>query len=290
MLTRSAPTPAALSCALSSALALCAAGCGDEEAAGPQPVAVSFAGLVGGEPAACGQRYSNLGTTSTSYTLEDFRLYIHDLRMVDAEGNETEIMLDQDGQWQVDNVALLDFETAGSGCPSGTASTHTTVSGMVSGGPFTGIRFRVGVPFEKNHADAAAAKAPLNVTSMFWSWQGGYKFIRLDGKTTGLAGGHFLHLGSTGCDGSPVDGGTTRCDNENRMDVELSNFDPATQTIAVDAAEILAESDLNQNLNETAAGCMSNPLDTDCAPIFKRLGLPFPGMTPGAQRLFAVAP
>ena len=34
----------------------------------------------------------------------------------------------------------------------------------------------MGVPFESNHRDSTIAPSPLNITAMFWNWQGGYKF------------------------------------------------------------------------------------------------------------------
>jgi len=242
-------------------------------------VTLRFDALVAGEPAACGTAYSGMGTTGTDYTLRDYRLYVHDVRLVTEDGRELPVALDQDGQWQHEDVALLDFE-GGSGCPAGNPATNPSVRGVVTeSGPFTGVRFAVGVPFDLNHTDAAAAPAPLNVTSMFWNWQGGYKFIRIDGSTTGLSDGFSLHLGSTGCDGDPLTGGVTTCANDNRFDVALDGFDPTAAAIQIDVAPVLAESDLDQS--SMAPGCMSNPMDPECAPILPRLGLG------GTQQLFS---
>jgi uncharacterized repeat protein (TIGR04052 family) len=265
------------------ALLTFATACGGETVT---PVTVELVGLVGGQPAECGRTYDGLGMAATAYTLQDFRLYVHDVRLVTEDGREVPLALEQDGRWQHEDVALLDFETGGAGCPTGTEATNTSLRGTVAeAGPFRGIRFTVGVPFELNHADASTAPPPLNSTAMFWNWQGGYKFIRVDGSTTTLASGFFLHLGSTGCDGEPLTGGTTTCANANRMEVALDGFDPLAAPIRVDVANVLAGTDLSAD-GGGAPGCMSGPMDPECGPIFSRLGLAFPGVTPGDQRLF----
>lgn len=261
----------ALTCSL---LCLALAGCSSES-----DVALSFAGVVNGEPAACGQDYAGVGTTSSTLTLTDFRLYVHDLRVVTEDGTEVPVELEQDGVWQYENVALLDFED-GNGCDAGTAETNTTIRGIAAdGGPFTAVRFRLGVPFDLNHADVTLAPSPMNLMGMFWNWNGGYKFVRVDGRTTGLPDGYRIHLGSTGCDGDPMMGNVTMCANENRPDIELA-MDPATGSIQVDLGALLSASDID-NDGGGMPGCMSGPTDPDCAPVFDGFGI-----TGGNQRLF----
>lgn len=257
-----------------------ATACGGEET----DVAIEFAGLVGGQPAECGRTYEGLGTNATPWTLQDFRLYVHDVRLVTEDGREVPVTLEQDDEWQLEDIALLDFETGGADCPNGDAATNTTVRGTVpEAGPFTGVRFTLGVPFERNHDDVSAAPAPLNATAMFWNWQGGYKFIRVDGRSMALDDGFFLHLGSTGCDGDPLTGGVTNCSQPNRVEVALDGFDPLAGTIAIDPAAVFEGSDLEQNA--MAPGCMSGPTDPECGPMFERLGI-----GAGEQRLFSVSP
>lgn len=270
--------------------AMCAlsalAGCG-----GGDPVTLRFDGLVGSEVARCGGMYSGIGTTATELELSDFRLYVHDVRLVTADGREVPVTLDDDGVWQrggqSEGLALLDFEDGTAGCENGTAEMNTSVRGTVDDpGPFTGVRFRLGVPFEANHGDATIAPSPLNLTSMFWGWNGGYKFLRIDGRSTGLPGGFRVHLGSTGCDGDSR-GNVTACANPNVPEIELTGLDPATGTIAVDLAALLSETDLDTDSGGTAI-CLSAPDDADCATIFDGLGLPFEGTPSGGQRLFRV--
>ncbi|WP_438863951.1 MbnP family copper-binding protein [Neptunicella sp.] len=76
------------------------------------------------------------------------------------------------------------------------------------------IRFNLGVPFALNHANPLTQPSPLNLSSMFWSWQGGHKFLRLDLQSE--QGSWAFHLGSTGCMAdSAVRSPATACDKPN---------------------------------------------------------------------------
>ena len=131
----------------------------------------------------------------------------------------------------------------------------------------------LGVPFEQNHQDAAVAESPLAFTSMFWGWQAGYKFLRLEGETE--AGNvHRIHLGSTGCEGTFGD--ISRCDFENRAYVELRGFDPLDAPVVFDLERLFSDTDLETNAPDTPLGCMSEFDDPDCDGMFRALGLRAP--------------
>lgn len=148
-----------------------------------QEVTINFEGWVGDEEFVCGESYEDVGTAESTVTPTDFRFYVSDLAMVDSEGNFVPVELEQDGKWQYKNVALLDFEDGSSVCDNGTAETRTTVVGTVPAGDYENLQFTLGVPKDLNHEDAAIAPSPLNLTSMWWNWQGGYKFLRVDMET-----------------------------------------------------------------------------------------------------------
>jgi uncharacterized repeat protein (TIGR04052 family) len=265
------------------ALLACLAGCERTE------VSLAFEGLVGAEPARCGGSYAGIGLTGTNLELADLRLYIHDVRVVKADGTEVQVELTQ-GEWQYQNLALLDFEDGTTACEMGTAPLNTEVHGFANGsGPFTGVRFVLGVPFDLNHDDASTAPAPLNFTSMFWGWNGGYKFLRIDGRTTGQPDGFTVHIGSTGCEGDGR-GNIESCRQGNLVEVAL-DMDPMEDTIAVDVAALLSENDMDNDAGGPET-CMSGFDDPDCEPIFHAVGLPFDGRDPAApQRFFrAVTP
>lgn len=269
------------------ALAALLPACGGDDGASGEPVAVQFAAMVGTEAFACGQTYMNVGNPSSDFTAQDLRFYVHDVRLVDDGGNEVPVDVDDDGKWQRDGVALIDLETGRPGCDAGSAETHEAIEGRAPAGTYTGLRFKLGLPFEMNHFDAAVQDPPLNVTSMFWNWLGGYKFLRVDGSTTELPGFH-VHLGSTACDGANVMAPATACANENVSEIELTGFDPSANTVIVDLAGLFDGVDMTTNTMDTAAGCQSAPDDPDCEPVFHNIGLPWAGTPSSGQKLFRV--
>lgn len=263
------------------------AACSSDEP-GDQAVAITFRPQVGNAAFSCTTTYTDIGTTASDVQFTDFKLYVSDVRLVTSSGAEEPVTLEQDGEWQVDNVALLDFDNGTGNC-AGSTETNYQVVGTVPAGTYTGVKFTLGLPFALNHGDAAVAPAPLNSTDMFWVWNFGYKFLRVDLTTTGQPGGFFVHVGSTGCNGATFTSPPTFCDFPNRATVTLSDFEAASDVIVVDPKAILSGSDVNVDTGGEP-GCMSSETDADCAPIFSRIGIPFNGVPPGAPpQLFRVA-
>lgn len=257
-------------------LAMLLASCKEE----PTQITIELAGRVGDAAFACGAVYPGVGTTETELTALDFRFYVHDVRLLTASG-EVPLELTDDGVWQSAGVALIDFEN-GDGCESGNAPMNTRLVGTVPAGTgaFTGLRFRVGVPAARNHLDVSTAPSPLNLSAMFWGWQAGYKYLRIEGRTTGQPGGMRVHVGATGCVGDFRSGMTT-CANPNDILVNLDNFDPASHVVVADLAALLSASDLDRDAGGQP-GCMSDPGDPECATIFEALGI----TEASTQRLF----
>jgi uncharacterized repeat protein (TIGR04052 family) len=256
-----------------------------------QRVSIRFEGVVGSQPFACGTTYKGLGVTNSDVRVTDFRFYVSRLRLVRADGAEVPVTLVQDGLWQHDDVALLDFEDASGACMNGTPETRHVIEGEAPRGEYTGVRFEMGLPFDKNHKEATLQPSPLNLTRMFWNWNGGYKFLRLDLRTSGQPQGWMVHLGSTGC----VPGGSattvpTECRHGNRVTVDLPSFSVDRDVIQFDLAALLAGANLDSFTEKTARGCMSGPTDPDCAPLFDALGLAFGDEEASAQRVFRARP
>src|SRR6202158_1925155 len=240
------------------------------------PVTLRFRGVVGDQPFECGSIYHGIGTTNGDIVPSDFRMYIHNIRLITADGKEVPLKLDQDGILQHDTVAMLDFENKVQPCNAeGTTLTNAMVHGMAPPGTYTGVHFLLGVPFNMDHQNVAIAASPLNLSAMFWSWQDGYKFLRIDTAFDNFR----VHLGSTGCQLGPGNV-VTRCTHPNVGEVRLDNFNPATNVIAVDMAALLSDSDIKSNQVNTAPGCQSDPDAHDCAPIFKNLGVNFSDGSP----------
>ncbi len=270
-----------------------------------QPVEIRFAGTFAGAPFSCATAYEGVGIGGSTVEVADFRLFVSNLRLIAADGIEAPLALDQDGVWQLGDVALIDFEDSSGSCVNGTAPTNATIRGRAPAGVWTGLAFDIGVPFAANHGDPTLQGAPLNVTAMFWNWQGGYKFVKVDLATAGQplaamqtasdhagggasdkARGWSLHLGSTGCAAaSKTTAPTAECANPNRMAVRFDAFDPTTNVVVIDPAVVLAGADVDANAPETSPGCMSFPGDADCLPVMTRLGLAYDGVAAGPQQL-----
>ena len=287
---------------LSASLLALAAGCGDNLPAQEQPdaavpvdadlapraVTVTFTPKVGTAAFACGQTYEHMGAEDTTITPRDFRFYVSDVELIGAGNVRTKLALDQDGTWQYQNVALLDFENFTGGCADGTPETNVTLRGKVPPGTYTGIAFTIGIPEELNHKNLTTLPAPLNLSGLSWDWMFGHIFFAAVTHTeittpTPGTNDHYFHVGSTGCSGDPATGGTVVCTNSNRPHIEVTGFDPLTKAISVDYGVVIAGS-----LLTSSQGCHSFP-GGDCAAGFTRVGLDFTTGNAGttAQTVFS---
>jgi len=254
-----------------------------DEAPSDKRVSLQFALTHGTTPVGCGAELV-VGSDDATVTLSDARVYVYDVALVDADGATVPVVLDEN-DWQRDGVGLLDFEDGTEACTNGNAPTHTALDGTVPAGDYVGLTFRVGVPAALNHADAATADPPLNFTALFWSWQSGYKFIRIEALNGGP--GLRLHLGSTGC--TDVEGETV-CARGNRPLVTLDAFDADADTVLLDLQATWSTSPAGSNTEGTAPGCMSAPDDPECVGVFEALALGTDGEPMAGQRVFRVAP
>lgn len=239
---------------------------------GVRKVAINFQPTVGAENFVCGRSYSGIGTSGATITPSDFAVYVHDVKLLTANGTEVPVALEQDGVFQNGSVALLDFEDGTGACSNGNAATHATLRGSVPDGKYSGVKFTVGVPFDRNHLDLASQPSPLSVTRMFWAWNSGHKFARFDAKSAD-GKSWVLHLGSAGCmpTGSAIKAPTS-CSEENRVTVTIPQFDVDADVIVADAGALLA--------GNGGAGnqvCMSSAKTPACAPMFAALGLSLNG-------------
>ncbi|MDC7715755.1 metallo-mystery pair system four-Cys motif protein [Vogesella sp. DC21W] len=258
------------------------------------PVSIQFALKSGTNSVSCGTAISSLGTSAVSADLKDARFYVHDVKLITAQGNAVPVKLTQDSQWQYLDTALLDFENATGTCAAaGTAATNNLVQGSIDSGNYVGMSFQVGVPSTAtngsgntvgmNHLPYATAPAPLNISAMAWSWQVGRKFMKVEFNPVGgvarpttppsTSTTFNIHLGSTNCTGGDsVTGLGVTCSNPNRLPVKFAAFNPSSQQVVLDVQQLLASSNLSQDTGG-AVGCMSGTTDPECPAIFDKLDL-----------------
>lgn len=249
-------------------------------------VAIDFAAKVNGADFVCGQTYTGVGSGPHNFRVNDFRLFIHEAHIHDDASGETyHIELTQDGVWQQDELALLDFENGSIGGCSGTDETNTSLRGEVTlldnvDMTNTEVCFEVGVPASMNHLDPTTAASPLNDNTMQWNWLAGYKYMRIDGSGDpgGANTGFNIHLGAQGCSNGGVGTGappTSACTVANTFEVCVDGFNTSTSRVAIDVGSVLAGSNVSVNTAGTAAGCMSFIGDEDCVEVMPRLGLDY---------------
>lgn len=257
--------------------------------AAERAVEIQFDAVVGNETFACGHSYGNIGVTHSAVTPTDLRFFVSAVTLMRTDGTAIHVKLVQDDLWQYEDVALLDFEDGSGPCRNGTLAVNRTVRGTVPDGDYQGLTFVLGVPFELNHDDVTIARSPLNLTSMFWVWNAGHKFLKLDMATSGQpdarvegrrsseaktqAVGFPVHIGSTGCAPGSKTTPPRSCKAPNRATVKIAQFDVERDIVVADVAVLLKNADVDKNTPDTAPGCMSEPNDPDCAPVFAALGL-----------------
>lgn len=251
-------------------------------------ITLNFQAKVGTADFACGTTYTGenaVGTANTGLVAGDFRFYVHDVRLVKSNNDEVAISMANDGTWQYQNVALLDFENGTGGCavPGATAATNSQVKGTIpqsAGVAFTKIKFRLGVPLSLNHLNVNTASAPLNISALFWVWTTGHKFARLDFLTSGGTAFN-IHLGSTSCTGTTPVSSNVDCNSPNRPEITL-NIPVASQSdlagitamrLVADLRELVKDLDLTVADQGGAAGCMSGNNDPECRSVMPRFGL-----------------
>jgi uncharacterized repeat protein (TIGR04052 family) len=243
--------------------------CGDDVDAPEDEVVVSFVVAAGDTEWSCGDTVT-VGTAPSEFVIEDLRFYVHGVALIRDDGAVVNLTIVEDNIWSQHGTTLLDFEDGTGPCDGGNAGLNRSVVGSVPEGDYVGLTFVLGVPFSENHQDAGVAQAPFSYSAMFWGWQGGYKFLRLDGATV-AGNGNRIHLGSTGCEGEI--GNITRCTHENRASVVLDAFDAGVDSVVFDLGALFGDSDLETNTDDTPLGCMSTPDDPDCDALFEALGL-----------------
>lgn len=243
---------------------------------------VEFDAVVNGQPFSCTQAYSGIGTTMTTIHPLDFRMYVHDVALVHG-GVAEPLALDEDGTWQHDGVAYLDFEDGTGTCMTNSPQTNIVVKGRAPEHSYDAVQFVLGVPADQDHLDVVTAQAPLNNPLMFWSWSEGYKYVKLEVESTGQPD-YFFHLGAMDCDGA---GSSVTCTYPNLASVPLSSFDAGTSHVQLDLARLYATSNLDAEAgpDDPTEGCMSSDGDPQCPPLFEALGLSFQSNTPGPTQV-----
>ena len=220
--------------------------------------------------------------TDSGIALSDLRFYVSEIELIDASGSPHALELHEEIPWQQPDLALIDLENGQGACINGTGDTYAYLVGSVPPGEYQGLRFTVGVPFDRNHANPLKAPAPLDDPAMHWHWRSGYKFIRAGVATPD--DGFWIHVGSAGCEGTV--GNISGCRFPNRVTVELSQYMPNSDSISVDLKSLFEGVDIDDG---EATDCSSGPAESACISPFAALGIDFEtGNRLGRQQVFSI--
>lgn len=210
-----------------------------------------------GKPVDC---QSAITLAGSRWRIQQLQFYLSDFAI---DGRPLSLL--SDGMYQQANVAL-----AGTVC-DGKDNWQLRFDQPIAPG---NLQFTLGVPAQQNHQDPLTARPPLNQSELFWSWQQGYKYLRLDllaaAPDTAASTGWSLHLGATGCSSaSPLRAPASPCHAANLATVSLA-YTPG-QKLVLDLAPLL------QGLTPTADNhCMADPNRSSCQLLLPRLGLGAP--------------
>lgn len=238
---------------------------------GKRLISIPFKLQSGDEEVGCGKAIDSIGLSSTTVNLVDARMYLHQIELQDSTGNWSRLELEQDKNWQSGDLALLDFADDTGSCQTGDARLRQEIRGYVDSKlEFHALRFVLGVPNDLNHLDASRAEAPLNASGMWWSWKGGFKYLRIDLTSQEQAIWYF-HMGANSCSGTSAEGYT--CVSENFANISLDHFDEKQSAVIFDLKQLYAGADVSLAA-DGLPGCMSGSVsDTECTPLYAALGL-----------------
>lgn len=129
------------------------------------------------------------------------------------------------------------------------------------------LRFTLGVPFSVNHLNPISQKSPLNMPSMFWVWQTGHKFMRLELKSKNEQ--WLFHLGSVGCHSASVMRAPSqpcRYPNTFTFEVPVDAEKGNELVLNIDLSKLLTSVELEQTTS-----CQSQPDNPHCQLLISNL-------------------
>lgn len=150
---------------------------------GPATVRLDVEALVGDDAFQAGDTFTVDGRAAT---LDAARLYLSDLTLLHEDGREIVLTADAPVTVRARNEGGEDVQhSITERYILVRAEDGRTVAalGEVPSGSYTGLRFTLGVNGLDNRIDITDLPAghPLGDTGMYWDWNVGYIFLRLDG-------------------------------------------------------------------------------------------------------------
>ena len=223
------------------ALAGCSPNIVSEQATRVFPLTVHL--YAKGESIGCDNGFMHGGKF---WSIDKLAFYVSSVQIKNQLTDQWNAVELQTNAWQSKGVGLLWFNTrCGQETPQ---NRHLAL--LISHDAWinaSAVRFELGVPFVLNHLNPVTQESPLNVPDMFWTWQAGHKFFRLDlmSQNHGENDAWFYHLGSVGCSSaSSLRSPSKPCKTPNRFQIEVPLHTNASE-FAFDIHSLLAGVQLN---------------------------------------------
>lgn len=200
-------------------------------------IPVSF--NVGDNALSCDQSIT-VGTES--WRVNHLAFFVSSLAVKTAETETWQPIAFVSNDWQTETTSLQWFNSE---CVNNTLSsanqwvTIDNAHGLWN--KATEVKFDLAVPFAENHKNPLTQPSPLNISEMFWSWQLGHKFLRLDlqAESTKESSSWSYHLGSVGCQSaSSMRAPLKPCTMPNRFEIVLQKT-PNQDALHFDLLELL---------------------------------------------------
>jgi uncharacterized repeat protein (TIGR04052 family) len=195
---------------------------------------------------------------SNAWFIRQFQFFLSNIELKNRQGEWHKFTLAITPE-QTKEIALL-----GSTCQeSESENWQLKFDKTIELADYQAIRFSLGVPFEQNHLNPLVQDSPLNVSSMFWVWQTGHKFARIEMSSE--LDNWLFHLGSTGCQSpSVMRAPSDACLYPNLFTMEVALG--SSNKVKVDLAKLLGKLDVSM---ETS--CQSEQDNNACQQFFSHL-------------------
>ncbi len=254
---------------------------------------IQFKAAVDGRALTCGHPIDGIGEAKISVALVDFRFTVSNVELIRYDGKIFPLALEQDGIWQIGNVAILDLEDAFGPCVQGTPVTRREVRGSAPKGNYRGVRFVLGDPGGANPADPAIA-ALLNAGRMRSEIESNNYAMRIELATTAAGEGAVqpssqaarivLRIPRQAC--APNADSGVQCGADGSIQVTLNDVQPNRHVIVAEIGGLIAESVEGQDASSGTRVCEPTSIDSTCVEALQRLGFASGGAAGRAHLFF----
>ena len=208
---------------------------------------------------------SSLVVNMLSWQIDQLQFYISQVDYLTAAGTWHPWTM-KTTAYQSNDVALL-----GASCQNNNSTQvnwQIDFQSVVKPSEVKAIRFNLGVPFTLNHLNPLTQNSPLNDSSMFWVWQTGHKFLRLE--MSNKTDDWLFHLGSTGCKAaSAMRAPKIPCLQPNLQRFQVNtDFSQEGKAIVFDLSRLIRNVTLSRQ-----SGCQSEPENSVCQQLLTNIGL-----------------